>query len=266
MESKTALSALSSRQSTFSSSKSNSRISSLDSTDSGFDRSRRLSEEFSHNNIPRSTDNNTGLDHNSIQIRSDHISRPEIHLSNCNENDRNPCDSNYKTSSIESNTDSDHYNMQTGCDRSLSPMKQSIKHNENPTHLHPHCHHPLHVRKQARLNHRLSKSLSDLTPVTEVPEAPEKIPVRDVTKLGATYDIDDSQCILEKKDECFDYTLYSREISRSADNINDPHFYRNHFLFTPSTSKEGRLPVDESPTKQYRGKEKTSCDESDHSI
>ena len=117
------------------------------------------------------------------------------------------------------------------------------EHNRNPN-LHPHYHltkksHTCCVN--APVNHRRSKSLSDLTPLTEVPETPTKTPaIGGSVKAGTpvyycppTIGEDGQEKPISPVDcHCTNQPMLLRQISISADNI--PALCLNSCPFTPS--------------------------------
>ena len=192
-------------------------------------------------------------------------------------------------------SDSDYGSSSDRRSRPLNLRLLSDEHNRNPN-LHPHYHlttksYLRRVSVRAPVDHRRSKSLSDLTPLTEVPETPAKTPaIGGIIKqdtpvyncqpaLGGEFtdetNIDDCTCPSG-------HPALLREISISADNI--PALCLNDCPFTPSPLKEGRHPLASSPGRLRRKgssfkrgsirnarpnlktlKEKTSSDETDGS-
>ena len=165
----------------------------------------------------------------------------------------------------QSSTDSDSdYNSER--DRRSRPANLRLLSEEHHRHpnLHPHYHlttksHLRRVNMQAPVDHRRSKSLSDLTPLTELPETqtPAKTPaVGGVIKPGTpVYDCQPAlgEDNTEQRDEWNcpkGHPALLREISISADNI--PALCLNDCPFTPSPLKEGRHPLAQSPNRLRR--------------
>ena len=141
----------------------------------------------------------------------------------------------------------------------------SDEHNRNPN-LHPHYHlttksYLRRVSTESTVDHRRSKSLSDLTPLTEVSESttPAKTPaVGGVIKPGTpVYDRQPPLGETTAEEATGDELSYPnghpallREISISADNI--PALCLNDCPFTPSPLKEGRGVLAQSPNRGKR--------------
>ena len=195
----------------------------------------------------------------------------------------------HKVSHQVSSTDSDSDYSSSSDRRSRPPNLRllSDEHNRNPN-LHPHFHlttksHMRRVGMQAPVDHRRSKSLSDLTPLTELPETPAKTPaIGGSIKAGTPV-----YCCQEDAPEqaatedchCPNQPMLLREISISADNI--PALCLNDCPFTPSPLKEGCRALANTPGRRRSSfrkgsmrstkpklktvKEKTSSAESDDS-
>ena len=147
-----------------------------------------------------------------------------------------------------SSTDSDSDYSSYTDKRSRPPNLRllSDEHNRNPN-LHPHYHlttksHMRRVSVHAPVDHRRSRSLSDLTPLIEVPETPATTPpIGGSIKPGTPVYYQQLQPALGEdateqfvKDDCSPMLL--REISISSDNI--PALCLNDCPFTPSPLKE----------------------------
>ena len=162
----------------------------------------------------------------------------------------------------QSSTDSD-YNSERDRRSRLRLRLLSDEYHKHPN-LNSHYHlttksHLRRVNMQAPVDHRRSKSLSDLTPLTELPETqtPAKTPaVGGVIKPGTpAYDCPPAlgEDNTEQRDEWNcpkGHPALLREISISADNI--PALCLNDCPFTPSLLKEGRHPLAQSPNRLRR--------------
>ena len=155
---------------------------------------------------------------------------------------------NHQASSTDSDSDYSSYNDRRSRPPNLRLL--SDEHNRNPN-LHPHYHlttksHMRRVSVHAPVDHRRSKSLSDLTPLTEVPETPAKTPaIGGSVKAGTPVYYcqpalgEDGREQPTSPDDCHctNQPMLLREISISADNI--PALCLNDCPFTPSPLKEG---------------------------
>ena len=166
----------------------------------------------------------------------------------------------HQPSSTESDSD-----YGSGNDRRRRPPNLSLmseEHNRNPN-LHPHYHlttksYLRRVTSQVTTDHRRSKSLSDLTPLTEVPETPAKtpavggsiVPNTPVYCCQGALGEDTSEQNTNDGCICTNQPMLLREISISADNI--PALCLNDCPFTPSPLKEGRHLLAKSPNKARR--------------
>ena len=194
----------------------------------------------------------------------------------------------HQASSTDSDSDYSSYNDRRSRPPNLRLL--SDEHNRNPN-LHPHYHlttksHMRRVSVHAPVDHRRSKSLTDLTPLTEVPETPAKTPaIGGSVKAGTPVYYcpptigEDGQEKPTSPVDCH-YTnqpMLLREISISADNI--PALCLNDCPFTPSPLKEGchmlagapsrrsfrRASMRSTKPKLKTVKEKSSSGESDDS-
>lgn len=167
----------------------------------------------------------------------------------------------------QSSTDSDS-DYGSGSDRRSRPPNLKLLRddiNRNPN-LHPHYHlttksYLRRVSSQHAVDHRRSKSLSDLTPVTEMPETqtPAKTPAVGGSIKQDTPVYDCKPTLGEdvtKQTARDDYSCHPghpallREISISADNI--PALCLNDCPFTPSPLKEGREQLSLNPNRTRR--------------
>ena len=181
---------------------------------------------------------------------------PKMGVTSCgNENDS-------RAHIVASSTDSDSdYSSYT--DRRSRPLNLRLlsnEHNRNPN-LHPHYHfttksYMRRVSAHAPIDHRRSKSLADLTPINEVPEAPAKSPAATGGSIKAGTPVyycppmigEHGQEKPTSLDDC-SYTnqpMLLREISISADNI--PALCLNDCPFTPSPPSRSLSPP--SPLKE----------------
>lgn len=167
----------------------------------------------------------------------------------------------------QSSTDSDSDYCSGNDRRSRPPNLKLLRedHNRNPN-LHPHYHlttksYLRRVGTQHTVDHRRSKSLSDLTPVAEMPETvtPAKTPVvgGSIRQDTPVYDCKPtlSEDVTEQtaRDDCTyhpGHPALLREISISADNI--PALCLNDCPFTPSPLKEGREQLGLNPNRSRR--------------
>ena len=159
-----------------------------------------------------------------------------------------------------SSTDSDS-DYHSGSNRRRRPMKLSlwsdvqIPKNLN---LHPHYHlttksHLRRVTSQVPTNHRRSRSISDLTPLTETPvKTPavggSTVPNTPIYSCQGALGEDTSE---QDGNICTNQPMLLREISISADNI--PALCLNDCPFTPSPLKEGHHLLAKDLSKARRG-------------
>ena len=149
-----------------------------------------------------------------------------------------------QVSSTDSDSDYSSYNDRRSRPPNLRLL--SNEHNRNPE-LHPHYHlttksHMRRATTHAPIDHRRSKSLSDLTPLIEVPETPAKTPaiggsIKPGTPVFQTVLGEDGKEQLISDDCSPNHPTLLREISISSDNI--PALCLNDCPFTPSPLKEG---------------------------
>ena len=147
-------------------------------------------------------------------------------------------------------------NYSSGSNRRRRPPNLSLmseEHNRNPN-LHPHYHlttksHLRRVSKLATTDHRRAraKSLTDLTPLTEVPETPTKTPAVGGSIVPTTPVYVPRKGITEQTTEDDTKLHLLREISISADNI--PALCWNDCPLTPSPVEESRHLLAKDPSK-----------------
>ena len=155
-------------------------------------------------------------------------------------------------SSVDS--DADYKSENNKRQRPVNLRLVSDEHDTEYPNQHPHYHltsksHLRRVNSPVPIHTRRCKSLTDLTPLTEVPETHTPTPtIGGIIKPGTP--IYGSLNSLEGENGGREHPLLLREISISADNV--PTLCLNDCPFTPSPLKEGRHPLAQSPNRLRR--------------